>query len=440
MKADTKENVINCFLDTNSLLHYKLFSKIDWNSLLNADRVNLIICSTVLSELDKLKYSAPNINIRNRSKKILSKLNDYIDQDNITENIFIYFQIIEPNINWSKESLNKDIPDDRIIATVLGSNSLNSSILVSSDIGLRLKAKSKNISTFELPTNQAIKINKDKNEIELSELRKKVLNLENRLPNLKLELIDDDSRVKFIKYSYKKSEQYDDLDSKFLVNKIVNNLKYIPTKQNQYKNSLISQMIRHDLIPPQNEVERYEKDLEDYKTKLLKYFEKKWLFEDINSRIFKIKFILSNIGNIPAEDIDIFIHFPDGFKIFGLEKLPKRPRKPTEPRKPLNLLEMIADNSRLTLGTDFLTQNFGKDARRLGDLSGPNTRPTIKKTNSYEVHYNINSLKHNLQTHLDSIYVYFESYDLINSFEVTYSILTNNYPNKFEDKLSIIFN
>ena len=54
------------FLDTNSLIHFRLFSEIDWLKELATLNVEIIICPTVLQELDRKKFAELDIDIRNR--------------------------------------------------------------------------------------------------------------------------------------------------------------------------------------------------------------------------------------------------------------------------------------------------------------------------------------------------------------------------------------
>lgn len=45
-----------CLIDTNTFLHYQLFCDINWFNELNAENITLIICTTVLRELDQKKF------------------------------------------------------------------------------------------------------------------------------------------------------------------------------------------------------------------------------------------------------------------------------------------------------------------------------------------------------------------------------------------------
>jgi len=62
-----------CFIDTNTFLHYRMFTEIEWSKLINSNSVLLIVCPDVLRELDQKKFSENDINIRNMARKVISK-------------------------------------------------------------------------------------------------------------------------------------------------------------------------------------------------------------------------------------------------------------------------------------------------------------------------------------------------------------------------------
>lgn len=61
-------NMTNAFIDTNILLHFKVFEGIKWDKFLGDKDYALVICPTVLDEIDKHKDSSKS-RIKNRAKK-----------------------------------------------------------------------------------------------------------------------------------------------------------------------------------------------------------------------------------------------------------------------------------------------------------------------------------------------------------------------------------
>ena len=64
--------------------------------------------------------------------------------------------------------------------------------------------------------------------------------------------------------------------------------------------------------------------------------------------------------------------------------------------------------------------------------------PLIRKTNSYEVRYSLNKLKHGIQVYLKPVHIMFKSIDLANSFKISYSILADNLPEPSSGNLHIV--
>jgi len=182
-----------CFIDSNSFLHYRMFTDINWNKVTNSSSVLLIVCPAVLKELDQKKFSEHDINIRNRSQQVISKMSKMVTSNKIhkiKKNLDLMFISSEPSIDWEKEGLSSQIPDDRIVVSILEQkNNFENIILVTSDIGLTLKASNKGIKCISLPDEYRLNIKKDKKQKEIEKLRDKITVLENKLPVLKLKIL-----------------------------------------------------------------------------------------------------------------------------------------------------------------------------------------------------------------------------------------------------------
>ncbi len=71
----------HCFLDTNTFLHFQVFNRVDWPQVLGAQRVCLMLTTTVMEELDHHKDDPKNPGRQKRAKEILSKLDDILSTD-----------------------------------------------------------------------------------------------------------------------------------------------------------------------------------------------------------------------------------------------------------------------------------------------------------------------------------------------------------------------
>ena len=421
-----------CFIDSNSFLHYRMFTDINWNEVTNSSSVLLIVCPAVLRELDQKKFSEYDINIRNRSQQVISKMLEMATSNTINKvkkTLDLMFISNEPSIDWEKEGLSTQIPDDRIIASILEQkNNFKNIILITSDIGLTLKAKMKGIKCISLPDEYQLNIKKDKKQKEIEKLRNRITFLENRLPVLKLKILADNEPADFIKITLNQitAPSEDELTEKLKV------IKY----ELKYKSSSKTSDIFTDLLSyPKYEIERYEKDLDKYIEEMLKYYKKEYKFKELQSRLIELKFIIINNGNLPAEDIDIFMHFPDGFVMFSEDELPKKPKEPEKPILPRTQQEMILNFVKLSVPKFSFSDISSINPNINQNFS---SRPQIRKKNSYEVKYSLNKVKHGIQIYLDPVYILFESVVLAKSFKISYSILADNLPEPSNGNLNIV--
>lgn len=107
-------------------------------------------------------------------------------------------------------------------------------------------------------------------------------------------------------------------------------------------------------------------------------------YENIQLRTIKLNVSIVNEGTCPAENVDIRMHFPDGFELrnedVSLEM--SEPLPPAKPKKPIETLEKLLNQQESLYYRDiFPDQYFPNPYLRheFPDASGP----SIRKTNSY---------------------------------------------------------
>lgn len=66
---------------------------------------------------------------------------------------------------------------------------------------------------------------------------------------------------------------------------------------------------------PKEEIERYNNEVDKFIPAYTKFISRNLEFENLKRRTFKLDIALANDGTSPAEDIDIYMHFPDGFQL-----------------------------------------------------------------------------------------------------------------------------
>jgi hypothetical protein len=144
----------------------------------------------------------------------------------------------------------------------------------------------------------------------------------------------------------------------------------------------------------------------------------------MKTRTIRVKLVLRNEGTCPAEDIHILLHFPDGRMPYDEEHPPKEPQEPSAPSK-----EMFPNSSLFTSLPDIRVG--------LPQPHNPNL-PRIRKTNSYEITYECEKLKHGFIWNLMPLYVVFDAAESAKSFSIDYTIHAGNMIDEETGKLGVV--
>jgi rRNA-processing protein FCF1 len=306
----------NAILDTNIFLHYNI-QDVDWCKELGATEIELIVCSTVLRELDEKKQEA----LKSLAKRASRNL-DLIESldgkpDGIRKNVRLTALGTEPKIEWDRWDLDPEVDDDRIIATIIGRNNIED-VLVTEDTGPRIKAKQRNIKCIKLQSGR-IPEAKSAEEIELEKLRKENEQLKNRIPKLSLFL-----------YS---QEQGSDEQPKFSLTKprlrtASETAKIIAEKDGQF----LAKMTRiQDSRISGGMTGRAQIARANYLRAYGNYLNKLNRNELLRGSILELRFSIYCGGTVPAEDVYCMIEFPKGFEILEEDDLQELLEAPEEP-------------------------------------------------------------------------------------------------------------
>lgn len=437
------------YLDTNIFLHYQPFTQINWLEVVKAESVTVVIPPITIRELNKHKDSHPRAQIKKRAGETIKKLSGLLDSGTtakITEGVFVFFEDRDSTIDFAAHQLNFNIQDDQLIASILLNKQETPEqhlVLVTSDLGLALVAKAgrQGINTQKMPDNYRIADEPDPNENKVKQLEQQIRELNSRTPDLSL-VYEDGKQHATIKLprpiSLEKSEiesKITEIKNKYPQRKQAETKKTAELPQNAIeKASMIAAMSIINLIP-QEEIERYNKELENYIPAYTSFLSKNIDYENLKRRTVRLDITLANDGTTPAEDIDIYMHFPDGFQLVEEDELPESPEPPEPPTEPMTEMQRLANSMRYgsILSQSVLYNPPISSPRLPQNVSSPH----IKRVNSYEVHVHIQKIKHNLQVFLDPLFIIFDDFESAQSFSIEYRILAANIPHEVAGNLHI---
>jgi hypothetical protein len=144
--------------DTNSLL--ATADPTEYRAVAGQDAFVFMLLPTVLGELDRLKIEHRNPDIREKAKKVITRIKGWRNQGSLPTGVAVDKSILvktshsEPDMKGTLSWLDPNNQDDRIIASILaiqGAQTASQVILVSGDINILNKADAALIETIEGP-------------------------------------------------------------------------------------------------------------------------------------------------------------------------------------------------------------------------------------------------------------------------------------------------
>ena len=444
------------FCDTMVFLHYRLFTEIDFQSLMKVESVTLVVPDTVSKEIDKHKDTSNNKRLRERAKKVSSKIAELIDNmDDMTSWTTAikkgYFFKFLPHkaIDFEPYGLDPNSGDHKIIAAILDFRSDHQNdeiVFFTHDNGATITARTNHISTQKLP--DCLKLEDDLSEEEqrIKKLEAEVAKLKDLRP--KLSLVHKRSQKTTIEYTKKDLKAFYIPENITPFDVIVNSVPPYEEKQSPDETnpeeltkdaylSPVSRVLRNSKYRDEekNDIKRYMRERDCYFSNYKSYL--KAIEEYRLKIIIPVELQLLNTGTVPGEEIDLHIHFPDGFQMYSEDKIPKIPSPPQKPIPPRTYIEMLA--SRL----DVSRLSSPVFSRMNDDLSQIMVPPsfTLKKTNSYEFDESFDQIKHgeHIKTDVQKLYMIFDSPSCIKSFSADFIISGSNIPDAVSGKLNFVF-
>ena len=312
-------------------------------------------------------------------------------------------------------------------------------LLVTNDLGPRLKAKKFGVECLVPDPSHELKSPEDELEKAIKNLKKENEQLKNLIPKLSVTF---KNREKVKKYALaqvsENKEDFIDYEMEIIKNKypvypaepVENSLENKPDHSHshfiEFKNLL--DIIKEPRISKEDK-EEYNSKLHEFYKDYEYYLELLFDYKAQSELTLEVLFDLNNEGTSPAEDIDIYFHFPDGFELYDEESYPQEPIPPDAPEKPRSIYEPFRPPYM------HYTQLGHKDLSSI--IPDPNvSNPIIKKTNSYDVEVHIRKLKHNESVSLDKMLVVFSDYESIINFKVDYKMTCSNVPNVVNGSLN----
>jgi len=416
------------FLDTNIFIHFKYFVDINWLMVSDDKKCNIVIAPVVIEELDK--YKVGNDDRSKRARKVLQKIEEFAENQKteIQNNVELKILIKKPNRSIFKANdLDPRDQDSQLIASIIQYQLQNKDeeiFLCTYDIGPRLRAKQLGIGILKLSDEYLLPIKESKGEKQLKTLIKENILLKSRIPKPVLVFENEKDFIK-IKIDQKETNKSTFIQEK--MEEIMEKFPHTIFDENRKVFNPFAPLASLSLISKE-QIDQYNSQLDIFYSNYRGYLSTLYDF-DIRDRLsVTIQLFLTNEGNTPAEEVDVYCYFPDGFDIIDEDDKENPPDEPNPPRTPTTLLESFSNINLRPLMSDLVHPTMPKL-----------DRPTIKKTNSYEVHFSRKYVKHNTLYPLDTLIAIYSDYKNFNNFSIDYIIAAGNVPEPLRGKLNIIY-
>lgn len=436
------------FLDTNVYLHYRRFDEIDWTEIVGAKSITVIVPPVVVRELNKHKDFHSQPRVRKCAGRILKRLAELLEAGPGTplrDGVHVRFEDRDPVIDFSAYQLSREVQDDNLIASIIMCRNETPEaevVLVTSDVGLALLAKAgrQGIETIRMPEKLRVAEQPDPAHKRIGQLEQELRELKSRVPQLSLTFEDGKQHAAFVLPAPVASEP-DEPEHK------LNEIKRrYPRREESERPSQSGQIaLSEDLsrliaaiqpmsVVPREEITRYNAGLDKFYQDYSKYLEASIPFENLKRRTVELAILLANDGTAPAEDIDVFMHFPDGFRLVEGRELPRPPQPPEPPVQPRTAMEMFMEPCLRPVEIPLRRSYYS------GPIAPPPnvSAPSIKRVGSYHVSFRVQGVKHHLQESLGPLYVVFDSFEGASSFQIDYRILAANVPHEIVGKLHVV--
>lgn len=194
----------------------------------------------------------------------------------------------------------------------------------------------------------------------------------------------------------------------------------------------VAKILQQSLYRSKKDEGTYNQQCQEYLSSFNSYLRRNYLNTVISSRRRSMGFIVENTGKVPAEDIYIFLHFPDEIEfptddeLFEIELSKKSLDPPIRPSVYTSWLK----------GIEALSQTFPLSMRDfdikmpdVNSLSDPNVRgPFIEGKDSTEVSYEIKKLIQGFTIQLDDIEFLLSDDALGKTLEIPVQIHSSSLP------------
>lgn len=405
------EMTMKLFVDTNIPLHHQPLDHIDWKAVTGAADVTLIFPVVVFDELDK-HTNTPKLAAR--AKRVRKEVVGFIDTGIVKGDVRAD-SINKPHTKILDQcGLDPGQNDNWILGAIkdyMKNNPSENVAVLTSDFGMRIRAKSLDIPVIMLDEKYKIEAESEE-EKEIKKLKAEIEKYKTAVPKLAVVFEDGKTAISF--------ELIEPDFATYLQSAVwkMKNVEYPRVSEDEIYSYRLSQEYT------QRDAAVYNGQLEDYYRAYEKYLLERralYLAEGLTK---KIAPVLKNSGSVQAKNIDVELFFPANVSVSEKEPHYRIP-EPNMPYPPI--LGHLAKMS-------YSYENRFPNPRPVPDIL---PKVTENKDGTTKVEYVIPILKQQREIALPPLYVTFDKEEEPYGFNIEYSLRGESVPGVVTGTLNV---
>jgi hypothetical protein len=422
------------FVDTNVLLHYRFFDQVDWTSVLGSEEVTLVFAPVILSELDEHKHAGSRRE-KARAQAVLKRLHVLNVSTNAVE-VRAGVRVIAldaepPDTLFAQHRLAPSVMDDRLLASVLDFREQPQAgrvVIVSADLGLLVKARSRQIEAVSPDDSLANPQELDETERKLASANTELAAMKTAAPDLRLTFGEGHVRQD---WEVRPVSAFDENTvSRLKWDWEVRNRKISPTvSPTRFPDGTavsVPNLVGMPGFVSDEDAASYNKNVDRLYKAYESFLRTVWpAAVNRQRRTIALALFLENVGTRPGEEVEVEIS-TDAAGVW-LETPPELPKPPAVPRtrSPLEAISAHALMPNIDLG----------GLRTVGaNVEGPEI---LNKRDQQTVRYDVRLAKHHVPCELPVVYFIFDSDGDVGSFNVDVRVFAANIPRPLTSRLDI---
>lgn len=396
--------MVYAFLDTNMLLHYKVFEGMPWRIILADNDYKFVICQKVFDEIDKHKDGA-KAKLRNRAKSINKYLISYLDGNPISS-LDIEFCSNPSKTSSEREDFDSSSSDEYIVFSAHEFDSKGSrKVIVTADGGMKLRARKVGVETILIKdSDYLIAQEPTDEEKKIKQLEKEIARYANRFS--KPLLLFEDAKDTIVLHKCNIPDFSDELE--VFRSQLLEKYPHRFPEQ-QRKGCVINGLTIPDFSTSfspytAEDYEAYNHKTDDYIEEMVKHKSKELLYSAIDDSIMEVKLLIFNQGTSPTGSMGLKILLPEDLVILSEDAWVSCDMTPPEPPQLLSSFDKsMIERAQLN---DLITARLahipyaGSNYRDRVTEKHWTSDPKLPK----QISINLSSLNHNMNIELDSTY------------------------------------